>query len=135
MRRSLLAIVLSVGMTPALVRAAEPAPTAEQLRFFETRVRPILVDQCLRCHGAQKQKAGLRLDTREHLVRGSSGGPVIVAGKPEQSLFIKAITHADPDVKMPPDKKLSDAQIADLTQWVKLGTPYPALAGAKPDER
>jgi cytochrome c553 len=135
MRRSLLAIVLSVGLTPAFVRAAEPAPTAEQLRFFESRVRPVLVDQCLRCHGAQKQKAGLRLDSREHLLRGSSGGPVIIAGKPEQSPFIKAITHADADLKMPPDKKLSDAQIADLTQWVKMGAPYPASAAAAPDDR
>ena len=128
MRLFPLAILLSVSLVPTLSQAAEPAPTAEQLRFFESRVRPILVDHCLRCHGAQKQKAGLRLDGREHLLGGSSGGPVLVPGKPEQSSFIKAITHADADLKMPPDKKLSGAQIADLTQGVKMGVPYPAPA-------
>lgn len=135
MRLSFLAILLSISLAPTVSRAAEPAPTAAQLRFFESRIRPVLVDQCLRCHGAQKQKAGLRLDGREHILRGSSGGPVVVSGKPEQSSFIKAITHTDPDLKMPPDKKLSDAQIADLTQWVKMGLPYPATAAAKVDDR
>jgi hypothetical protein len=131
----LLAIVFSIGLLLGKACADEPAPSPDQLRFFETRIRPVLIEQCNRCHGAQKQKAGLRLDTRAHLLKGSSAGPAVVVGKPEQSTFIKAVTHADADLKMPPSKKLSAQQIADLTQWVKMGLPYPASAAATSDER
>ncbi|MGE3806860.1 MAG: DUF1549 domain-containing protein, partial [Gemmataceae bacterium] len=104
-------------------RAAEPTPA--DLRFFETRVRPVLLDQCARCHGEKKQKGGLRVDEPERLLRGGSAGPVIVKGKPAESSFIKALAHDDPELKMPPNRKLSDQQIADLTHWVKIGAPIP----------
>jgi len=103
---------------------AQPA-TPEQIRFFETSIRPALAEHCYRCHGPAKQRADLRLDSQAHILRGSSAGGVIDKKHPEKSLLLKAIRHDDPELKMPPEKKLSDRQIADFTRWVKMGLPYP----------
>ncbi len=112
-----------------LLAADEPAriapPTAEQLRFFETRVRPLLVEHCQKCHGSKKQWAGLRLDSREALLRGGDSGAAIVPGEPAKSLLIRAVRHEDEKLKMPEDGKLSDRQIADLVRWVEIGAPFP----------
>jgi cytochrome c553 len=102
-------------------RAAEPDPAA----FFESKIRPLLADQCFKCHGEKKQKGELRLDSRESILTGGDQGPAIVSGKPTESLLIKAVRQTG-DLKMPPDKKLSDAQIADLSHWIALGAPWPA---------
>ncbi|MGH7870521.1 MAG: DUF1549 domain-containing protein, partial [Candidatus Dormibacteraceae bacterium] len=102
--------------------------TPAQLLFFETRVRPVLADNCYKCHSqnAEKVKGGLLLDSRESLLKGGDTGPAIVPGDPERSLLIKAIRYTDPDLQMPPkDKKLDDAKIADLVAWVKMGAPDP----------
>jgi hypothetical protein len=88
-------------------------------------VRPVLAERCFKCHGEAKQKGGLRLDSAASLLAGGDLGPVIVPGKPEQSLLVKAISHADPELKMPPSKKLPQPQIADLTRWVQMGAPWP----------
>src|SRR5262245_56576740 len=104
------------------VRAAEP--TAEGMQFFESRVRPVLIDHCFKCHADKKQRGGLRLDSRGALLAGGDRGTVLVLGKPEESLLIQAILHED-ELKMPPSKKLSREQIADLTQWVRMGAPWP----------
>jgi Protein of unknown function (DUF1549)/Protein of unknown function (DUF1553)/Planctomycete cytochrome C len=107
-----------------------PVPTAEQVRFFETRVRPVLVEHCDKCHGAKKQWAGLRLDSRAALLRGGDSGGAIVPGKPQESLLIRAVKHEDEDLKMPEDGKLADRQIADLVLWVEMGAPFPEAAGS-----
>lgn len=113
-----------------VLAADEPArtapPTAEQLRFFETNVRPVLVEHCLKCHGSKKQWAGLRLDSREALLRGGDSGAAIVPGEPSKSLLIRAVRHEDENLKMPEDGKLSDRQIADLVRWVEIGAPFPS---------
>ncbi|MEY4378799.1 MAG: hypothetical protein RLZ85_680, partial [Verrucomicrobiota bacterium] len=69
-------------------------PTAAQLEFFEKEVRPVLADNCYKCHGPKKQKSGLRLDSRELILKGGEVGPVVVIGKPEASRLILAINHA-----------------------------------------
>lgn len=121
MIRALLCVLLAVE---------EPArtapPTAEQLRFFETNVRPVLVEHCQKCHGSKKQWAGLRLDSREALLRGGDSGAAIVPGEPNKSLLIRAVRHEDENLKMPEDGKLSDRQIADLVRWVEMGAPFPS---------
>ena len=100
--------------------------------FFKEKVRPILAERCFKCHSheADKIKGGLVLDSREGLLAGGDTGPAIVPGDPEKSLIIKAIRHTDPDLKMPPnkggEKKLADPAIGILTEWVKLGAPWPA---------
>ena len=112
----------------AVLAAEQPAesrpPTPEQLRFFENHVRPVLVERCQKCHGEKKQWAGLRLDSRDALLRGGDSGASIVPGKPDDSLLIRAVRHADDDLKMPQDGKLADHEIADLVRWVEFGAPF-----------
>ena len=105
--------------------AAEPAP--EEVRHFETAVRPLLVEHCLKCHGPEKQWGSLRLDSRTALLKGGDTGPAVVPGQPEESLLIRAIRHVDAELKMPPapKEKLSDRAIADFVLWIKQGAPYP----------
>jgi cytochrome c553 len=111
--------------------AAEP--TRVQLDFFESKVRPVLANNCYKCHStkAEKVKGGLLLDSREAVLKGGDSGPALVPGNPEKSLLIKAVTYTDPDLQMPPKgDKLSDQQIADLTAWVRMGAPDPRVASA-----
>ncbi len=117
------AALLSLAATCwcATARPADPAA----MEFFEKQVRPVLVEKCLACHGAEKPKGGLRLDTRDAVLKGGQSGAAIVVGKPKDALLLKAISHADKDLKMPPSGKLSDRDIAALTKWVELGAPWP----------
>ncbi len=105
---------------------------AEDLDFFEKRVRPVLVQHCYECHSLEhkKTKGGLSLDTREGLRKGGDSGPGVIPGDVAASLLIRAIRHTDEDLKMPPKQKLTDAQIADLTLWVKSGAVDPRGASA-----
>src|SRR6185503_12009048 len=115
--------------------AAAPAPAPEGVEFFEKKIRPILVDQCFRCHSgnSEKIKGSLKLDSREAAIRGGeSGKPAIVPGEPEKSLLIEAVRWSNGDLLMPPKKQMSDQQIADLTTWIKMGAPYPAPIAAAP---
>ncbi len=99
---------------------------AKLLEFFETKVRPVLADNCFSCHGnLPKPKGGVRLDRKE-FVFAPSDEPLIVPGHPEKSLLIKAIRH-ETDHKMPPPPKtkLSAQAIDDITTWVKLGAFWP----------
>lgn len=123
-----------VVVTASSVFAAEQSHDAAGLEFFETKVRPILVDHCYKCHSpeAEKIKGGLLLDTREHLLKGGDTGPAILPGDPEKSLLIKAVRYSDENLQMPPKgKKLSEEQIADLETWVKMGAPDPRMGKTK----
>jgi mono/diheme cytochrome c family protein len=125
--------------TPPPARAADAAPHPEGGKLFEAKIRPILAQNCVGCHGPDKQKGKLRLDTREGLLKGGLDEDkvvkVIEPGDPDKSLIIEAINYKNEDIQMPPpkkrkDRKLTDEQIKDMTQWVKLGAPY----GDKPVE-
>jgi hypothetical protein len=119
---------LGLGWFASPASAGDPAPTQEQVRFFETAIRPLFAEHCLKCHGPEKQKAGLRLDTREHLLKGGDSGPVIMKENAKRSLLIRAVSYLDDELKMPPNKKLSSRQIADLTRWIQMGAPFPPNA-------
>ena len=99
------------------------APSIEDAKFFEQKIRPLLAENCHKCHAAQKQKGGLRLDSREALLVGGESGPVVVPGRPEQSLLIEAVTWQS--LQMPPTGKLKPQQIAALSEWIKRGAPWP----------
>ena len=115
---------LSFFVWICLAVAGEGATPAE-IELFEKHVRPVLAEQCYKCHGPEKQKSELRVDSRAALLKGSDQGPAIVPGKPEESALIKSIRH-EGDSKMPEKgPKLSDPEIAALTEWVKLGAPWP----------
>ena len=130
-------ILAVVSGTAAAVSAAE----TDGLRFFESKVRPLLIEHCLECHSTEtKQKGGLLLDSRAGWEKGGDNGPALVPGDPEKSLLIRAVRHADRDLLMPPKHKLSAAEVAALVQWVALGAPdpreKPALTSAntKPEQ-
>jgi hypothetical protein len=114
----------------SICMAAETSPSAvEQTKFFESQVRPLLADNCFSCHGEKKQKGGLRLDSAAALLKGGKHGVVVTPGKPGESKIITAVSYKDADLQMPPDDQLSAAQVTVLTEWVRLGAPYPATAG------
>jgi hypothetical protein len=120
--------VRAIGVLAALLPAAAvpgAEPSAEVVRFFESRVRPVLADNCFKCHADKKQRGGLRVDSRAALMTGGDRGAAMVPGKPDESLLLKAVRHED-ELKMPPSKKLTKEQIADLTRWVRMGAPWPA---------
>ncbi len=102
------------------------APAAE-LERFERRVRPLFAEHCLECHGADSQEAGLRLDSREALLKGGESGQALVPGKPEQSLLLAALRHAAPAPKMPRKKPALPAEaVQEVADWIAAGAPWPA---------
>jgi hypothetical protein len=121
-----------------LARVGAAAETQEGARFFEEKIRPILADRCFKCHshGAEKIKGGLVLDSRAGALAGGETGAAVVPGEPGRSLLLEAVAHTNKDLQMPPRKgggeKLSAAQVALLTEWVKMGAPYAADAGRNP---
>ncbi len=106
------------------------SPSEEQIAFFEKRIRPVLAENCYECHSASSDplEGGLLLDSRAGLMKGGDSGPVATAGDPESSLLIHAIRYVDPDLAMPPKKKLPPEVIADLEEWVRQRLPDPRSA-------
>ena len=109
----------------ALVAPGVSARASEDAEAFEKEIRPLLVENCRKCHGADKQKGGLRVDSRKSLVEGGETGPAIEPGHPDRSLLIRAVRHRG-ELKMPPDRRLRDDQIAALERWIASGAPWPA---------
>lgn len=122
-----LSLLLAAGL-------AHAQPTAEGLKFFETRVRPLLATQCQGCHSSRGKMAfgGLRLDQRALFFQGGHSGPLVVPGKPEESLMLKVVGYAS-ELKMPPTGKLKPEQIEALTEWVRMGAPWPEEAAPAVD--
>ena len=95
---------------------------ASELNFFEKKIRPILVNECYKCHSEGKKiKGNLRLDWKGGWLSGGDSGQAIIPGQVGKSLLIQAIRHSDSDLAMPPKKKLSSQQIKDLEKWVANG--------------
>jgi hypothetical protein len=126
LRRSLLSLLLPVVGAIFLPSMLSAAP-AEGTEFFEKKVRPILTQHCYRCHSGQAKKlrGGLRLDSREAMLKGGDSGPSLVAGQPDKSKLIEAVGYKNVELQMPPRDKLPETAIADLTAWVKMGAPWP----------
>ena len=119
-------LLFAVLFFTAVGSAQEPAQ--KQLDFFETKIRPVLVEHCYECHSTQaltakKLKGGLLLDSRGGGLKGGETGPAVVPGKPDKSLLISALRQED--FEMPPNGKLPDSVIADFVQWVEMGAPDP----------
>jgi hypothetical protein len=118
------------------VATAADTISPDQVEFFEKKVRPILAESCYKCHSVEegRSRGGLTLDTREGVMKGGEGGPALVPGDAQKSLLIQAVRYEDKDIQMPPNKdggkKLTDSQIAVLTEWVKMGAPDPRTASA-----
>jgi hypothetical protein len=128
MKRTATFFLTLLGVISAAI-AEEAAPfTDEQLNFFESKIRPVLVGHCYECHAAEAKivQGGLRLDHREGLIKGGDTGAAIVAHKSDQSLLIKAMKYDG--VEMPPKGKLPAAVIRDFETWIAMGAPDPRKA-------
>lgn len=98
--------------------------------FFEQKIRPVLVEKCYECHSAEAQKnnklkGGLFLDTRAGVLKGGDTGPALVPGNAKDSLLMKVVNWSDPDMQMPPKKKLPPEVIADFEAWIAQGAVDP----------
>ncbi|MFO0801629.1 MAG: PSD1 and planctomycete cytochrome C domain-containing protein [Gemmataceae bacterium] len=121
MLRPAVALLAMVAVQP--LRAADPDPKA--VEFFEAKIRPVLVKHCYACHSAEAQtkkklKAGLRLDRKDHVLKGGESGPALVPGDAKKSLLIQVL-KAEGSERMPPDKPLPAAVIADFEKWIQDG--------------
>jgi len=105
------------------------ADESSAVAFFETKVRPVLAERCYTCHSADTKPAGgLRVDDRNGLLEGGDRGPAVVPGDPDSSLLLKRVGQRDPKRRMPKEgEPLTQAQIADLTRWIRDGAAWPAV--------
>ena len=111
--------------------AADPTVDRERLDFFESKIRPVLVQHCYECHAADSKKirGGLLVDSREGLLEGGESGPAVVPGNPEDSLLISAMRHED--FEMPPQGKLPQTIITDFEKWISAGAADPRQGTAE----
>lgn len=99
------------------------ASSKDDVRYFDTRVAPILTKRCLGCHNQELNDGGISFLDRETLLKGGSRGPAVVPGEPEDSVLIHAVRR-DGELQMPPGAKLPSRDVATLTEWVKRGAPW-----------
>lgn len=123
--------IVSLVTTGTLLAASLVEPAAEPdeargLLRYETEVRALLAERCLRCHGRERQKSGLRLDDQSAMLRGGDRGPALVPGHPERSLLMLAVEGHDPELKMPPKERLAPGELEALSAWIADGAPMPA---------
>jgi len=107
--------------------------TKDESDFFEKKIRPVLSQNCYKCHSANstKVKGKLLLDTKAGSLKGGESGAAVIPGNIEQSLLLKSIRYTEKELQMPPDGKLSDSIIKDFETWVKMGAPDPRVSGTK----
>ena len=131
-------LLLVAGIVLTAAGQAAAKPTEDGIAFFEKSIRPLLVKHCYSCHSAEAQgkgklEAGLALDTKQAMLTGGESGPVIVPGKPDESLLIEAIKYES--YEMPPAGKLPPEEIDLFVKWVEMGAPDPRDAGGAPTPR
>ncbi len=104
------------------------SPSAEQVEFFEKKVRPLLVENCFGCHGPNNSppQGNFRIDSRAALLKGGDRGTALNSAKPLESSVLAAVSYTDPHFQMPPKGRLTEEQIGTLTEWYKMGAPFPA---------
>lgn len=113
--------------------AAADQFSERSIQFFEVKIRPLLVDNCIECHGPQRQEGDLRLDSREAILSGGSRGSAVTNIRMALGPLVDAISYKNDDLQMPPDGSLSDRQISDLRRWIRLGMPWPNDFRLPPD--
>ena len=118
-------------LTTGAAGASPDGPDAAE--FFEKQIRPLLVEKCHKCHGAEKARGGLSLAGRDLILKGGDSGPAAVPGKPKESLLVEALEHRG-ELKMPPKGKLSAAEIDRVRRWIEIGLPWPGARATSPAE-
>jgi len=107
-------------------------PTSEQITFFESKVRPVLVENCFRCHGGdlkKEPKAGLTLTTLRGMLQGGDSGPALMPGNLNKSLIVEAVRYRNENMSMPPKKPLKPNEVKVIEEWVSMGAPWPGFEG------
>jgi hypothetical protein len=119
---------ITILLATASASLADPVVERQRLEFFETKIRPVLVEHCYECQAvdSKKLRGGLLVDSRQGLLDGGESGPAVVPGDPGKSLLISALKHDD--FEMPPKKTLSAAVIADFEKWIQHGATDPRRA-------
>ena len=120
----------AIGLSAILAPAALCGDDGSE--FFEKRVRPVLANECWGCHGPETQHGGLRLDSREAVIRGGGRGPAMVPGDPEASLLVRALRHDG--LQMPLGGRLDGAKVSDIAKWIESGAAWQPAASAVPGE-
>ena len=122
-------------LLPLLMMCCLPLRAAEQTdpageRFFENRIRPVLVQHCYACHSSRAKtlEGELRLDHRDGIRKGGESGPAVVPGDVKNSLLISALRYDD--FEMPPKKQLPASVVADFVKWIEMGAPDPRDANS-----
>ncbi|MEZ6092346.1 MAG: DUF1549 domain-containing protein [Pirellulaceae bacterium] len=123
--RGLLWRATLIGIALLSPNFAIAEPDAKQLEFFEREIRPLLIERCYECHSGDERNGGLVVDSKHGLLLGGDSGPAIVEDDVDKSPLIEAVRYTNEAMRMPPDGKLSDAQIASLERWVAMGAPDP----------
>jgi hypothetical protein len=118
--------------SPTANAGVSPEVASAQAEFFETKVRPLLVSKCYSCH-TSSQSGGLRLDSRDAMMKGGKDGAVVDLSHPDASLLVKAIHYQDASLQMPPATQMEPAEVAVLEEWIKGGAFWPG-GSAKPSD-
>lgn len=105
------------------ISALDAQESATPEEHFENHVRPLLVKNCIQCHGQTKREAGLDLSSLDGVLRGGDSGPAMAVGKSDESLIVEALRHQS--LQMPPDKKLDDAAVDQIVRWINDGAYWP----------
>ena len=126
MRSHYLILLLLVSFVS---QTASTSLAAEQEEFFEARVRPLLVKRCYECH-RRKSEGGLRLDSRQAMLKGGESGPAIVPGNAEKSLLWKAVAGKHDELEMPPKKPLNEGEVKVFAKWIAEGAHWPQSVSA-----
>ena len=119
------AVAAVLACLPVLAQGGEAA------EFFEMKIRPLLADHCFACHTSARL-GGLEMTSRDALLRGGNSGPAIDPAKPASSLLLQAVRHTHDRLKMPPEGKLADEQIADIARWIGDGAVWPQTPARRP---
>lgn len=123
--KSVTALAAVVWLSLLHLHAVTAFDEKAQEIFFERKIRPLLSEHCLACHGNEKQESSLRLDSRAAILKGGDSGPAVDLKSPESSLLIDVVRHRG-EIQMPPDGKLNNQEIAALQNWIDGGVYWPA---------
>ena len=107
--------------------AAEPEWSREQVEFFEKQIRPVLAAQCWNCHGDKKAESGLRLDSRDAILKGGDRGEIVSPREMAAGVLMHALLR-DGELQMPPNGRLTPGQVSAFAKWIEQGLPWPRAA-------
>ncbi|MCG8651293.1 MAG: DUF1549 domain-containing protein, partial [Pirellulales bacterium] len=120
-------LITALVFNTVVIANADQNLSEQEREFFESRIRPVLVERCYACHNsADTAEGGLAVDSREAFLRGGDSGKTIVAGKPDQSPLLAILRHEVDGLEMPQDgPKLADQVVTDFAKWISMGAPDP----------